>query len=283
MPARDLARSLCPPALWNLGRRLLHPAPAAPAPAPARPEDVELQRLRALPFKTPTTSSLIAPGFQVNDARAFAHLYREVFLKESFKFTPAPGPARILDCGANVGVTVHYWKRLLPEASILAFEADPEIARLLAHNCRNLPGVEVVGAAVWTQPGRLSFAADGSVGGRLESLSQTPVDRGVVEVPTVRLRDYLEEPVELLKMDIEGAELEVIADCADRLDRVRRLFVEYHSFADQPQRLPGFLAVLERAGFRMHIHTELPAPQPFLERPVVNGKDLRLAIYAVRD
>ncbi len=54
-------------------------------------------------------------------------------------------------------------------------------------------------------------------------------------VRTVRLADYLiGDRIDLLKIDIEGAEVPVLEDCAARLDWVDRVFVEYHSFTDLP-------------------------------------------------
>jgi hypothetical protein len=75
----------------------------------------------------------------------------------------------------------------------------------------------------------------------------------------------------------------VLLDCADRLQNVKKIVVEHHSFIDRPQNIGAFIGVLETAGFRVHVHTELPASAPFLERPVINGKDLRLVIFAFRD
>ena len=90
----------------------------------------------------------------------------------------------------------------------------------------------------------MRFAAEGSDAGRLG-------DDGGLEVPTVRLRDWLDRDVDLLKMDIEGAEVDVLLDCADRLDRVGSLVCEYHSFAGRPQRLGEMIGGLEGAGHRV--------------------------------
>ena len=65
-----------------------------------------------------------------------------------------------------------------------------------------------------------------------------------------RLRNLLERKVQLLKLDIEGAELEVLRDCGARLQNVERLFVEHHSFLGRPQQLGEFFGILEAAGFR---------------------------------
>lgn len=277
---RSIARALCPPVVWQTARQLLFPAPR---PAPPSWLDQEEQRLQNLPRYLPGTTDLIAPGFQFNDGCALLQMYREVFTKETLKVPTTSAPVRIIDCGANVGVTVHYWKRLFRNSEVIAFEADPAIAELLRRNCSALEGVTVVNAAVWTGAGTLEFLSDGSVGGHLESLSKQSTASRRLTVNSVRLREYLTGPVEILKMDIEGAELDVLADCQDRLGFVQRLFVEYHSFVDRPQDLARFFGILESGGYRIHVHHEMPALQPFVTLPVVNGKDLRLNVFAFRD
>jgi hypothetical protein len=104
----------------------------------------------------------------------------------------------------------------------------------------------------------------------------------VIEIQTVRLRDYLCEPIDLLKIDIEGAETEVIIDCTDRLTCVRRLFVEYHSFTGRPQTLNQILTVLRHAGFRVQIHEVSKTERPFFGISEHLGMDLQLNIFAYR-
>ena len=48
-------------------------------------------------------------------------------------------------------------------------------------------------------------------------------------MPTCRLRDYLTQRVDLLRLDIQGAEVDVLLDCADLLGHVQYLAVDYHS------------------------------------------------------
>ncbi len=61
----------------------------------------------------------------------------------------------------------------------------------------------------------------------------SPASRMTATVGAVRLRDLLTEPVDLLKMDIEGAAVDVLMDCADRLLLIKRLVVEYQFFEGQ--------------------------------------------------
>ncbi len=120
--------------------------------------------------------------------------------------------------------------------------------------------------------------SEGADGGRIAQIND-PQDK---IVQTTRLRNYLDRPVDLLKIDIEGAETEVLMDCADLLDKIDNIFVEYHSFADRPQTLHHITDVLATAGFRLHVHPNITSPQPFVGRNVNLGMDMQLNIFAFR-
>jgi len=102
-------------------------------------------------------------------------------------------------------------------------------------------------------------------------------------VRAVRLRSYLaNEPVDLLKIDIEGAETLVLEDCADLLPNVERLFVEYHSFEGRPQTLHQLLAVLSNAGFRVYVAAVDGSTQSFVRQARYLGMDMQLNVFATR-
>jgi FkbM family methyltransferase len=195
---------------------------------------------------------------------------------------------RILDVGANIGMATIYFKSVFPEARIDAFEADPVVANVLKHNVDafNLRDVRVHNVAASDKAGTLVFLSNGSDGGRLveanELVDLRSKSESTVEVPAVRLKDCLSESIDFLKIDIEGAEYEVIADCQDSLHFVRHIFVEYHSFVSRPQLLPEFLSFLRDAGFRLFVQTDYCASSPLKSPASDAGMDLRLNIFGTR-
>lgn len=219
---------------------------------------------------------------QLLDSASFVSAYRQIVCKEIYRFESSRVSPRILDCGASVGVSVFYWKRLYPGARIVAFEADPRVFQVLRRNCQVLGfhDVKLINGAVWNAPGEVRFVPDGADAGRIDTDASS--DENTLVVPAVRLHDYLDQPTQLLKLDIEGAEATVLADCADRLDVVDNLFVEFHSFIGREQRLSSILEVLTGAGFRFHIQPEFVSPRPFVQRLNDAGMDQRLNIFAYR-
>src|SRR5439155_26204865 len=158
---------------------------------------------------------------------------------------------RILDCGANIGVATLFFKRRYPRARVTAYEADPALFAMLDGNLKTngAADVETRHAAVWIRSGTVTFTCEGSDSGMIESLAGA-VQGESRSVPSVRLRDVLaEEPVDLLKLDVEGAEDAVLADCEPVLDRVRAIVLDLHEFDASRRQAPTILERLERHGF----------------------------------
>ncbi|MEB2329993.1 MAG: FkbM family methyltransferase [Ignavibacteriaceae bacterium] len=222
--------------------------------------------------------------FTVVDTLSFLWQYKEIYVDGSYKFKTENSNPLIIDCGANVGTSVAFFKQCYPNSRIVAIEGNPEIAEILSLNIEknSLTGVEVKSAAVWLHEGKIPMlleAADSST--ISDSMEAT-------EVNCIRLKDLLlsfKDRIDLLKIDIEGAETKVLIDCSDELDLVRNLFVEYHSFTKEEQELDKLLGVLKGSGFRVFISTVNSRREPFINRNDEYNKpmDMQLNIYAYRD
>ncbi len=221
--------------------------------------------------------------FRVPDALSFVWQFREIFVDEFYRFFTTHINPVIFDCGTNVGTSVVFFRQFYPSARIVAFEADEQISDILQENLRRnqISGVEIVTKAVWTNEEGIWFGSDQADSASI--YSQT--DRKLV--PSVRLRDYLlrETRIDMLKMDIEGAETAVLTDCRDALAHVQNLFVEFHAYLDHPQTLAEVVQVLEDSGFRYYINTSQYRHAPLINhRYRGNGNmDLQLNIFAYRN
>lgn len=244
----------------------------------------EFRRLQALRSEEATTTILGRP-LRLAHAAAFEPMYREIFEREIFKFdTDVPSP-RIIDCGAHVGMASIYLGLRYQKARITAFEADPRVAAIAKTNLKSfgLHAVEVIAAAVTDREGVATFSATGDLAGRIPAPHDAPDAKAIV-VPAVRLASYLEEPIDFLKIDIEGAEHAVLPSIADQLRNVRRMFVEYHGFAAESQDLHEFLGILRRSGFRCYITNASDFRRsPLQDATTFHGMDLQLNIFCVRD
>jgi FkbM family methyltransferase len=207
------------------------------------------------PRFTPGSIRLMDLDVRYGDLLTLCPQWDDIFVKRTLAFSsPSPEP-RILDCGANVGLASLFFRRLYPRARITAFEADPALFAILDANLKaNGAGdVEARHAAVWTTAGTLTFNCEGGDSGMIGSLPGAVGGTAAV-VPSVRLRDILDdEPVDLLKLDIEGAEDLVLADCEPALSRVRALVMDLHEFDPSHRQAPRVLERLSRAGFQYAI------------------------------
>jgi FkbM family methyltransferase len=241
----------------------------------------ESTRLRALARFEPTTTTLLGGPFHVLDGPSFVYMHREIVEESIYYFEPQTDAPYIIDGGANIGVSVLSFKHLYPRARIVAFEPDEAAFAILEQNAqaRGLGDVTLVKAALAETDGTAAFIHEGSYASRIASAG----DSATNEVRTVRLRSVLDRPVDLLKLNIEGAETAVLADCVDLLDRVERIVLEYHSFASQPQLLHKLLGVLVDAGYRTYVRSSRTAfMHPLVKFQVQSGMDCQLYVYAVR-
>ena len=203
------------------------------------------------PRFTPGRIRLLGYDLQYTDLLTVCPQWEDLFVKEALRFEAGHPAPRILDCGANIGLATLYFKSLYPQARITAFEPDPSLCTVLADNLRRNGAldVEVVNAAVWTETREIEFRCEGADSGAIASMG--PGLRGPTRlVPALRLRDYLEkEAVDLLKIDIEGAELPVLTDCHGALKKVRALCLDLHEFDPTSRHTAAVLELLEDAGF----------------------------------
>lgn len=280
------------------------PGSAAPAPSPLRamlqwvPESFKepfrtvlgkahpyglsaslKKHLKELPRYQQTSITLFDHELIIVDAASFLASHQEIFEHQIYKVSPATSAPVIIDAGANIGLASIYFYRANPASRITAIESDPTIHEVLCKNLRSFgaTNVEVIHGAVWDRHEDLRFSQDHADAGRIS-------DHGETVVAGIRLRDLIEgQHIDLLKMDIEGAETRVLADCEGAMSGVQRMFVEYHSFAGKTQNLAQLLGVLERSGFHYYIqHTGVHSSHPLVKLEQEAGFDLQLNIFAVR-
>lgn len=254
-------------------------------PSTKEPSNVgaELARLRSLQRHQPGVSMLLRKPVRFVDSASLLAQFDDIWRRKIYLLKDE-SPKLILDCGANIGMSALFFSSYYPNTRIVSFEPDPTIYKVLVENCLtwNAANVELVNAAVWTHEEGMLFHSEGADSGGLCGLTYDE-GRPVISVPTVRLKNYLESPVDLLKIDIEGAELAVLHDISESLYNVRAIFLEYHSFVGKPQDLDVVLAILKNGGFRVHMDAGLVSSNPFVEISTYNGMDQFINVFAVRE
>jgi FkbM family methyltransferase len=220
-------------------------------------------RLKNLPCNAPGIIDIEdwqVEYISISDLRS---MWRYQFGRRHNDFYTSSHSPRILDCGANIGVSVLRYKQLYPESTITAFEPHPDICDVLRRNVtRNqLTGVNVVEAAIWNSSGVADFTMS-SLNTQSSHLELISAEQKADSIPVtaVWLGDYLNVSVDFLKLDIEGAELSVLQSCEHLLSNVKQLMVEVHYNIDEPQVLVELLKLLSDAGFNIALYQDIQSP-----------------------
>ncbi len=163
----------------------------------------------------------------------------EIFEEKLYHFDCTKPDPLIIDAGANIGIATLFFKRYYPQSTVIAFEPDPYMFELLQKNveANHLSGVKLINAALSRVSGTLPFFGE---------LSQQGLDtRGnsllkgwglqrktgcEIMVKSVRLSDYINENIEFLKLDIEGAEQQVLEELSNarKLSQIHEMAIEVH-------------------------------------------------------
>ena len=134
-----------------------------------------------------------------------------------------------VDVGAHVGEFLLKLQRIRPELPYLGFEPNPEAYEVLSRRAARLPHARVLRLALGEREGtatlRLRAAGADPEASLVEGFRDASFYRSAVEVQVAagdrRLKDAGVERVALLKIDVEGAELEVLRGLRHTLARDR--------------------------------------------------------------
>lgn len=155
----------------------------------------------------------------------------QVFLEQEYDYPYPTSPKVIVDAGANIGMATLFFAYKYPAATIIALEPEMSNFCLLQENCSGLPKVTLLNAALWSDRRQLKVVD--SVASKW-SFSVMPASSAEVgSIPGISvadiLRDYSLNHIDILKMDIEGAEREIFTNGAEHwLDKVGMIVIELH-------------------------------------------------------
>jgi FkbM family methyltransferase len=168
-----------------------------------------------------------------------------------FHLPPAPleNPKLILDLGANIGTTMQHFAFMHRGAHVLGVELDAENAALCRDNV--LPFSDrctVVEAGIAATDGVVRYGrVDGDEWGYAIGGGAGDIEAEGLSLDTLLARHAPTGDIDYLKMDIEGAERDVLRAGGDWVHRTRRIYVEVHP----PYSPDEARADLERLGFRV--------------------------------
>jgi FkbM family methyltransferase len=197
-----------------------------------------------------------------NNSEEFHKIKSEIFSQGAYYVELENPEPIIIDAGAHIGLATLYFKKLYPKAKIWAIEPLPVNFQLLTKNIEEnfLDDVECLNVALSDQSGEVILHEDAS---DEEWFSTASIQSGAwnrqqqtkpINVPGMKLSELLErigQPIDFLKMDIEGSEFTVLKEAGQLLRQVRHMMIEFHPI--QEQYLIEGVEMLKQFGF----HSEL--------------------------
>ena len=177
-----------------------------------------------------------------------------------------PQVRTVIDLGANIGLASLYFATQYEGCRIVAVEPHPETFALLQRNLAPLVTrgqAKLINAAVWSSKSPLT----GNWTDRYSGFAVHDTPGTLSGIAGITMHDIIEQSgfasVDLLKMDIEGAETELFRELS-WLSRVNAIAIEFH---DDTRENTRFDSLMQEHGFRVveSKHTVLAIRKPSRE------------------
>jgi len=208
------------------------------------------------------STSFLGSKFHAFSYHTLNYLIREIFVNDEYKFKSSKSSPVIIDCGANIGMSVLYFKRCFPHSTIIAFEPNPTTFDLLQKNIISyeLSNITLHNLALSNSTGTIPFHFNDDKGTLTGSLQSNRGGEKIIEVQCAKLSDLLSEidVVDLIKMDVEGAEQNIVEDLmqSGAIQKVKELIIEFHhNILGEKNSFSHFIKMFEQAGFDYSIRT----------------------------
>lgn len=162
-----------------------------------------------------------------------AHCFNQVFLDLDYDFDLDFRPSFIVDCGANVGLSSLFFHRKYPEAEIVAVEPETSNYEMLVKNAAAYKNIHPLRYGIWNKNINLEIIdeskGEDKWGFKVQETS--PGTPGSIEAITIAeiMKRFGRDEIDVLKIDIEGSELEVFSSNYESwLPKTRIIMIELH-------------------------------------------------------
>tara|TARA_A100001011_G_scaffold398413_1_gene502767 strand:+ start:92 stop:766 length:675 start_codon:yes stop_codon:yes gene_type:complete len=175
------------------------------------------------------TVELLGLPFKIADVTSFYYSHREIFIDRIYEFK--------------------------------SNKKEPKIFKILRDNIelRNFKNVSLINKAISSKKESVKLFSEGVDGERMHKIDSLNYH----QVEALPLYDLIDDEIDFLKIDIEGAETDVLSN-SSKINFVKEILIEYHSFVDDRQKLDILLKFLKDNGFRFYIQTIFCSPRPLI-------------------
>ncbi len=187
-------------------------------------------------FGSPDTLTVTPPGIRnpvtLRMRTTDASIYEDILLRGHYALPLPFVPETIVDLGANIGMASVYYANQFPKARIIAVEAETSNFAILQRNVARYSNILPIHAAAWNRDGEISLAIPRGTDSRIDKIVFSVCEGEGIPVRAVTMQSLMNEmhisSIDVLKVDIEGAEKEVFETATDWIQNVRCLAIELH-------------------------------------------------------
>ncbi len=175
--------------------------------------------------------------------------YRDVLIFRSKSYDPGIAnfsPKTIVDAGAHIGMASILFALKYPAARIVAIEPEPSNFAALVRNTAAYKTITPIQAALWREDGEVTLGASKAHPKGAFQIVENGRQRVRAMTMDTVTRETDIQSIDLLKVDIEGAEIEVFESCP-WISNVGVIAIELH---DRVR--PGCSSVVKRAANCFH-------------------------------
>ena len=177
-----------------------------------------------------TYYSIKFPGLIIRNSTSDWKAFKQVFILKEYDFSVGCEPKFIIDGGANVGYASLFFADKFPQAEIFAIEPEESNFEILKKNTVSHKQIKAIKAGLWYKKAYLKVADTdfGKWGFMTKEAGPDDYDIQAITINEI-LKQSGREEIDILKLDIEGAERELFSKNYDSwLGKVRVLIIELH-------------------------------------------------------
>ena len=178
-------------------------------------------------FQLPELRAPIFLRHNTSDVKTFD----KIFLDEEYHVSLDHPPEIIIDAGANIGAASVYFAARYPRAKIFSIEPETSNFEMLLKNTAPYPNIRCLQKALWFTNEPLVIKNQ-NVNKESFEIGQKEEDREQEIIQSITVNDLIQQfdlpGIDILKIDIEGAEKEVFSNNMEWLQKVGLIFIEYH-------------------------------------------------------
>jgi FkbM family methyltransferase len=160
--------------------------------------------------------------------------YKQIFVASEYDIPLNREVKFIIDAGANIGLSAIFFARKYKQATILAIEPEPSNFELLKRNTAPYPNIIPINSALWSHDTSLDLIDPGTGFWGFQAASPESTNKGkrLGRISGITVKSLMElhktDQVDILKIDIEGGEIEIFENAEQWIKNVSVIIAELH-------------------------------------------------------